>query len=52
MPLQKREFESGDTELGFEFRKQRFVWLSEDNSFRKLASPTKASAVYAWAGCI
>ena len=42
--LQSRKFETGESELGFEFRKQRFVWRYADNAFRKQASPTKASS--------
>ena len=31
-------------ELGFEFRKQRFVYVEEKNAFEKLPFPTKVRA--------
>ena len=41
VPIQVRKFEAGGSEVGFEFRKQRFVWDYESNCFHKLRSPTK-----------
>ena len=40
--LEVREFET-EAECSFEFRKQRFCWSADDNTFHKLRSPTKVS---------
>ena len=42
VPLQRRAGEKGDSELSFEFRKQRFCYDTQQGAFNKLKYPTQA----------
>ena len=42
VPLQRRAGEKGDSELNFEFRKQRFCYDVQQGAFHKLKYPTQA----------